>query len=133
MQLTNNQVLNALQGLNTLTNNKLPIKLAWKVTTAIRELEVFAKAVEQPVQDIRVKYAVRDENGAFLEALNESGEKIPNTMQIPTEKITLLNTELAELMAATVEVHNVSLSLDDFPETFELEPATLNLLMPLFS
>jgi len=44
MQLTNVQVLNALQGLNTISQNKLPIRLAWKVTTAIRSLQDFAKS-----------------------------------------------------------------------------------------
>jgi hypothetical protein len=133
MELTNSQVLNALQGLNTLSSNKLPIKLAWKVTTAIRELEVFAKAVETPLQDIRMKYAARDEDGRLLEALNEAGEKIPNTLQIPSDKLGLLNSELMDLMNAQVQVHNVALSLEDFPDTFEMEPTTLNLLMPLFA
>lgn len=131
MQLTNNQVLTVLQGLNTLATNKLPIKLSWKVTTAIRELEVFAKAVEAPLQEIRTKYALKDDTGVFLEAVNEKGEKIPNTIQIPNDKIAQLNEETAELLNATVDVHNVNLLLTDFPDTLELEPVVLNALMPI--
>lgn len=133
MQLTNNQVLNALQGLTTLTNNKLPIKLAWKVTTAVRELEVFAKAVETPMQEIRTKYALKDKDGNFVPAINEAGETVPNTIQIPSEKLQVLNSELSELLNETVNVLNVSLKLEDFPDTLELEPAVLNSLIPLFS
>jgi hypothetical protein len=131
MQLTNIQVLNVLQGLNTLAQQKLPIRLAWKVTTAIRSLKEFAKAVEEPLQEIRMKYAVRDVVGNLVEAVNESGESVPNTMQIPNDKLEVLNQEINDLLNATVEVSNVEFSLSDFPETMEMEPSALNLLMPI--
>lgn len=133
MQLTNAQVLSVLQGLNQLSAKKLPIKLAWKVATASRELETFSKAVEQPMQDIRTKYALKDKDGNFIEALNDNGETIPNTIQIPTEKVGLVNDEIGELLSAKVEVHNVTLDLADFPDSLELEPAVLNALMPIIT
>lgn len=131
MQLTNVQVLNALQGLNTISQNKLPIRLAWKVTTAVRSLQDFAKALDEPMQEIRTKHALRDEGGNLVEAVDEKGEKIPNTIQIPNDKIAIVNKEMNELLGQTVEVHNVEFSLSDFPETMELEPSTLTLLTPI--
>jgi uncharacterized FlaG/YvyC family protein len=131
MQLTNVQVLNALQSLNSLSQNKLPIRLAWKVTTAVRSLQEFAKSLDEPMQEIRTKHALRDEAGNLVEAVDEKGEKVPNTIQIPNDKIATVNQEMNDLLSITVEVNNVEFSLSDFPETLELEPAVLSGLTPL--
>jgi len=131
MQLTNVQVLNVLQGLNTISQNKLPIRLAWKVTTAIRSLQDFAKAVDEPMKEIRTKHALKDEAGNFVAAVDENGKDIPDTIQIPNDKIAIVNQEMNDLLGATVEVANVEFSLSDFPETLELEPSVLSLLMPV--
>lgn len=131
MQLTNVQVLNVLQGLNTISQNKLPIRLAWKVTTAIRSLQEFAKAVDEPMKEIRTKHALKDEAGNFVSAVDENGKAIPDTIQIPNDKIAIVNQEMNELLGATVEVSNVEFSLSDFPESMELEPSVLSLLMPV--
>jgi hypothetical protein len=131
MQLTNAQVLNALQGLNTISQNKLPIRLAWKVTTAIRSLQEFAAAAEASMQETRMKYALRDETGNVVDAYDENGMAIPDTIQIPNEKIAFVKQEMNDLLSATIEVNNVEFSLNDFPETLELEPSILVLLMPI--
>ena len=131
MQLTNVQVLNALQSLNSLSQNKLPIRLAWKVTTAIRSLQEFAKSLDEPMQEIRTKHALRDEAGNLVEAVDEKGEKLPNTIQIPNDKIAIVNQEMNDLLSITVEVSNVEFALSDFPETLELEPAVLAGLTPI--
>ena len=131
MQLTNVQVLNVLQGLNTISQNKLPIRLAWKVTTAIRSLQEFAKAVDEPMKEIRTKHALKDDAGNFVPAVDENGNNIPDTIQIPNDKVAIVNKEMNELLDATVEVNNVEFSLTDFPETMELEPSVLILLTPI--
>lgn len=131
MQLKNIEIMGALQALNTLSQNKLPIRLAWKITTAIRSLQEFAKALDEPMQEIRMKYAVRDDNGNVAEALDEKGEKLPNTIQIPNDKIAIVNQEMNELMDATVEVNNVQFALADFPDTMEMEPSMLTMLAPI--
>jgi hypothetical protein len=38
---------------------------------------------------------------------------------------------MEELMAQTVDVHNVEFKLSEFPDTLELQPNVLNGLMPL--
>jgi hypothetical protein len=131
MQLTNLQVLNALQALNVLGQEKLPIKLAWKVTTAIRSLEPFAKAVDEPMKDIRMKYAIKDQLDNYIEAVDDTGNAIPNTIQIPNDKIAIVNKEMDELLNQTIEVQNASLKLSDFPESTQLSPAILHALTPL--
>ena len=131
MQLTNLQVLNIMQALGAISQQKLPVKLAWKVTTAVRALEPFAKAVDEPLNEIRTKHANRDHLGNLVEALDKEGNPIPNTLTIPSDKIEIVNRELDELLTQTVEVSNVSLRLSDFPETMELEPAVLTALLPI--
>jgi hypothetical protein len=131
MQLTNVQVLNAVQALSSLGQQKLPFKLAWRVTTAMRSLEPFAKAVEGPLKEIRLKYALRDHLDNLVEAVDKDGNTIPNTLQIPNDKITIVNKEMDDILLQTVEVHNVEFKLSEFPDTMELEPAILNALVPL--
>ena len=128
MQLTNLQVLNAVGALNVLGQQKMPIKLAWKINTAIRSLEPFAKAIDEPMKDIRIKYALRDQLDNLVEAVDKDGKNIPNTIQIPNDKIAIVNQELDELLSQTVEVHNVAFRLSEFPDTLELEPSVLNAL-----
>jgi hypothetical protein len=133
MQLTNVQVLNAIQALSSLGQHKLPFKLAWRVTTAVRSLEPFAKAAEEPMKEIRLKYALRDHLDNLVEAVDNDGNSIPNTIQIPNDKIAIVNKELDELLSQTVEVHNVQFKLSEFPESLELEPNVLNALTPIIN
>lgn len=131
MQLTNLQILNVLQALSTLGQNKLPIKLAWKVTTAVRSLEPFAKAAEEPLKEIRLKYALRDHLDNLVPAVDADGKEIPDTIQIPNDKIEIVNREMNEILSQTVEVQNTSLKLTDFPESIELSPMVLQSLTPI--
>lgn len=125
MKLTNLQVLSAAQGLGALSQKKMGLKAAWKITTALRSLEPFAKSADETMKEIRNKYAILDANGTPLEALNEKGEKIPNTVQIPNDKIPVLNKEMNDFMNSEVDVHNVEFKISDFPESLELEPSVL--------
>lgn len=133
MQLTNLQVLNALQSLSTISQHKLPIRLAWRITTAIRSLEPFAKAVDEPMKDIRMKYAIKDQLDNYIEAVDENGNAVPNTIQIPNDKIAIVNADMDELLSQTIEVLNVNFKLSEFPDTIELQPAVLVGLIPLIT
>jgi len=125
MKLTNLQVLSSVQGLSALAQKKMGIKAAWKITTALKSLEQFAKTAEESMQTIRDKYALLDASGKPLLAVNEKGESIPNTVQIPSDKVSEFNKEMSDFMQAEVEVANVQLTLKDFPENLELEPSVL--------
>lgn len=133
MQLTNAQVLNVFRGLNTLSQKTLPVKLSWRIATAIRTLEPFAKSLDESLKEIRVRYAIKDESGNFVPAQDRDGTSIPDTIQIPQNKLSVVNAEMDELLNEHVEIHNVSLNLSDFPDTLELEPAVLNGLLPIIN
>lgn len=133
MQLTNLQVLNAFQSLSTISQHKLPIRLAWRITTAIRSLEPFAKAVDEPMKDIRMKYAIKDQLDNYIEAVDENGNAVPNTIQIPNDKIAIVNKDMDELLSQMVEVLNAKFKLSEFPDTLELQPAVLVGLTPLIT
>lgn len=125
MKLTNLQVLSAVQGLGALAQKKMGIKAAWKITTALKSLETYAKNAEESMQKIRDSYALLDASGKPLEAVNEKGERVPNTVQIPTDKIASFNKEMSDFMLEHVEVTNVEIALKDFPQDMELEPSVL--------
>jgi hypothetical protein len=125
MKLTNFQVLNVAQGLSALAQKKMAIKTAWKITTALKALEPFAKVADDSMKELRNKYALLDSQGKPMEAVNEKGEKVPNTVQIPTDKVQLLNSEMEDFMTQELEIHNIEFKLSDFPETLELEPSIL--------
>lgn len=131
MQLKNTQVLNAVRALTVLSQNKLPVKLSWRIATALRTLEPFAKAVEEPMKELQMKYAVRDDDGKFVEALDEKGTPVPNTLQIPADKVELLNKEVNDLLNEAVNVDNVTLRISDFPDSMEIEPVVFGALVPL--
>jgi uncharacterized protein YxjI len=131
MKLTNLQILNATQGLGALSQKKMGIKTAWKITTALRSLEHFAKSADESMKEIRNKYALLDAQGNPLEAVNEKGERVANTVQIPNDKVAVLNKEMTEFMDQEIEVHNAQFRLADFPENLELEPSVLLAIAPL--
>lgn len=133
MQLTNLHVLNVMQSLNIISQQKLPIQLAWKITTAIRSLAPFAAAIEESMKEIHVRYAIKDELGKFVEMVDKDGNNIPNTIQVPKDKIELWNNEMGELLSQTVEVFNVEFKLSEFPESIELQPIVLDGMAVLFT
>lgn len=125
MQLTNKQVTDAYRGLTMLSNQKVPIKLAWKITTAIRSLAPFATKAGEIMEEIQKKYAMKNEDGTVVLGLDEKGNSIPNTMQIPPANISQLNAEIVDILDQLVEVHNVQLKTTDFPDDIDIEPAVL--------
>lgn len=131
MKLTNQQMLDVFSGLNTLSNEKFAAKLSWKIQMARTTLQPLVEALDKLMAEVRTKYAVKDEQGNIVPAKNEQGEDIPNTIQIAAENIASANDELMGLMKAEVEVSNVSLSLSDFPDSFEISPNTIALLTPI--
>lgn len=117
------QIMAATQAIAKLTQYKLPMRLAWKVATAVSVLSPLEKTVNDTAYNTRISYAIRKDDGSFVQATDTDGQPIPNTMQIPPDKITILNQELDELLAQTVEVHNTQFNLSEFPETMEIEPS----------
>ena len=87
MKLTNQHVMDALSGLNELSNEKFPAKLAWKIQTARLSLEPFAKTLNEQLGTVRDKFAVKDSEGNFVLGVNEKGEPVEGTIQIGRENL----------------------------------------------
>ena len=128
MKLTNQHVMDALSGLNELSNEKFPAKLAWKIQTARLSLEPFAKTLNEQLGTVRDKFAVRDSEGNFVLGVNEKGEPVEGTIQIGRENLGAFNKEVGDLMELEVEVNNVALDIADFPESVEISPNNLHSL-----
>jgi hypothetical protein len=131
MKLRNEQILNVFTGLNSLGNEKFAAKLAWKISTARGALTPFVESLEKTMVEVRAKYAVKDEEGKIVPAVGENGLPIEGTMQVAKENVILLNQELTELLSIETEVENVSLSINDFPDTLEISPNALAALQPI--
>jgi hypothetical protein len=131
MKLRNEQILNVFAGLNSLGNEKFSAKLAWKISTARGALTPFVESLEKTMSEVRLKYAVKDEEGNVVPAVDEEGKSVEGTIQVSRENIPLLNTELTELLSVETEVENVSLSINDFPDTLEISPNALAALQPI--
>ena len=133
MKLTNQQMLDVFAGLNQLSNEKFAAKLAWKIQMARTTLQPLVESLDKMLTETRQKYAIKDESGNIIPAKDKDGNDIENTMQIAPENIKAANDELSGLMLTEVELSNVSLSLADFPDSFEISPNTLAALAPIIS
>ena len=72
MKLRNEQILNVFAGLNSLGNEKFSAKLAWKISTARGALTPFVESLEKAMSELRLKYAIRDEEGNPVPAVDEN-------------------------------------------------------------
>lgn len=133
MKLRNEQILNVFAGLNSLGNEKFSAKLAWKISTARGTLTPFVESLEKTMSELRLKYAIRDEEGNVVPAVDENGKSVEGTMQVSRENIPVLNKELTDLLSVETTVENVSLSIDDFPDTLQISPNALAALQPILS
>lgn len=131
MELTNQQVQDALAVLRMLGQKKFPAKFAWKLQTARKQLEPFSETLVEAIQGIQQKYAERDEDGNVVPSKDDQGNAIPGTVSIPTDALEAANKELDELLKEKVTVENVKLRIQDFPESVEIEPDMLAALAPV--
>lgn len=133
MELTNGQVQEVMQAMLALGTEKVPAKFAWKVQTARRTLEPFYKTLLDAIQEIQLKYALRDKAGELEPGLDARGKPLPGTIRIPPERVPIANKELQDLLEQTVTVDNVGFTLADFPESLELTPDSMAALAPLIT
>lgn len=133
MQLRNEQILNVFSGLNALGNEKFSAKLAWKIITARGALTPFVESLEKSMSELRLKYAIKNEEGTAIPAVDEQGNAVEGTIQVSKENIPLLNKELSDLLAVETTVENVSLSIEDFPDTLQISPNVIAALQPILS
>jgi hypothetical protein len=133
MKITNQQSIEIFNALNELANEKVPAKLAWKIQMGRKALEENVKSLNVLIADIQLKYAIRDENGELVKGKDADGNEMENTFHISPDRVHDVNKELAELLAVELEVSNVSLHLDDFPDTVTITANMITALTPILS
>lgn len=109
---------------NSIKDNKMPLKTAYKFTTLMRKAETELKFYQSEFAKIVEEYGQKDEAGQYI--FSEDGQSIT----ILPGKESECNERLLELRNLDVEVDNISFTIDEL-ENFNLTIAELNCLMPL--
>lgn len=131
MKLKNEEIFGILTALNSIANEKVPAKLAWKINTARNTLQPFVETLQTVLDETRLRYAILDDDGNPVPGKNEEGEDVPGTIQLKQESIPELNREVSALLTEEVEVANVELSMSAFPDSMEFTPNSLAALQPI--
>lgn len=108
--------LNIKQILNSLANQKLPIKLSYKIMKFIVSLEAEEKFYIEKLNSIISQYSKKDENGNPL----TEGDSV----LIQEDKIEVCQKEVAELRELEIEISNEPFTLEEL-ENLEFTPAEL--------
>lgn len=109
---------------NSIKDNKMPLKTAYKFTTLMRKAEIELKFYQSEFTKIVEEYGQKDETGQYI--FSEDGQSIT----ILPGKEGECNERLLELRNLDVEVGDISFTIDEL-ENFNLTIAELNCLMPL--
>lgn len=129
MKISNKELLGVTAALGALRTQKMPTKLAWKMVVVRATLEPFSKALDSQVEELRKRWAQKDEEGNPIVTALDNGQE---SYTIPEEAVAEANKDLEALLAETFDVENVELKLSDFPDSLELTPEVMGLLEPLF-
>ena len=119
-----NDILNSIPIFRNISNQPLPIKIAYQVARLIRELDKESTTFDESRRKIIEKYAERDESGEYK--LTEDGNII-----IKPEDIEMCNREMTELLETSIEINVEPLNINNFTAT-ELTPAQMLSLEPFF-
>lgn len=127
MKMSNAELVGFFAALAGLRTRGMPAKLAWKLCVSEKVLKPFGDAFDASAEELRKRYADKDENDQPIVEETEDGR----VYKIPKDKLEEANKELKELLAEQFDVSPVELSLADFPESFQVTPETMALLAPL--
>ena len=129
MKIKNRDIVEILSTLNLMARQKLPVKMSWRIETARNAIRPFADTAIKMIDQIKKDRAMRDLEGRLLMSKDERGNDIPETLVFDRGVIEEVNREIDSLLDEEVEISNVELRLEDFPDTLELtanEVRTLN-------
>lgn len=128
MKLKNKDIIETMDSLNLIGKEKFPIKLSWKIETARRVLEPLYESATEIIAKIKQSKALRNEDGSFIQAKDKDGNEVPNTLIFDNKDVESLNKEIINLLNEEVEVQNIIIKINDFPDDLELSPDTLHSL-----
>ena len=117
------QAVNIKNVLGKITEEKMPVKLAYKIMKFISTVEAEEKFFNEKTLEIIQKYALRDENSEFI-LTTEGGIKIDPEKYDDCEK------ESKELQELEIEVKDIKLTLEEL-ENFNISPKELYVLTPI--
>ena len=117
------QAVNIKNVLGKITEEKMPVKLAYKIMKFISTVEAEEKFFNEKTLEIIQKYALRDENSEFI-FTTEGGIKIDPENYDDCEK------ESKELQELEIEVKDIKLTLEEL-ENFNISPKELYALTPI--
>jgi hypothetical protein len=120
MKIKNKDVIEIISTMNTLAKEKLPIKLSWRIQTTRKILEPFYETVMNEVEQAKKNKAMKDSDGSLILAKDSSGNDVPGSMMFDRNEVEVLNKEIESLLNEEVEVENISLRIDEFPDDLEL-------------
>jgi hypothetical protein len=111
MELSNQQVLNAVPVLQELVKEKVPIKVSFKLLTVVEKLEDIIRIFNTTKQNLVAAHTKRDEEGNPIPFVDEEGKPDPNRLLIdrPQE----FQESLLELQSATSEVDVDQIHIDE--------------------
>lgn len=115
---------NIYQTLNTFAEQKLPIKLSYKIMKIVTSLEGEISFYQKRLQELIDEYALKNEDGGPVITENNEG------IQIQPDKIEEFNNEYQELHNMEIDIEDIQFTLDEL-ENLELSPKDLYALQPL--
>ena len=119
MKVTLAEVLEMKEPLGRLSNEKLPLKIAFKLAKAIKELD-------QQLTDIN-----DHRQKLFTELSVEGKDDMKGQLVIPPENIDEFNKQWGELLEVEVELGFQPMSFDDLPDV-EMSTQDMLKLAPIF-
>jgi len=125
MKLNNKQIIDCLAGLNSLSKEKMPIGLSYKIDIIRQNLEPYFLAANHMISEIKTEYAKKDESNQILLQKNIQGEPIPGAFLFSQENLAIVNQEINEVLADSTEFPELHLKISEFPPSLMISPDVL--------
>lgn len=109
---------------NSIKDDKMPLRTAYKFATLMRQLDAELKFYQSKFAEIVDEYGQKDEQGGYV--LTENG----NSIAILPGKENECNTKLMDLRNLEVEITGVTFTIDELA-SFNFSISELTCLLPL--
>lgn len=125
MELKNREIIEITNSLNGLAQERLPIKLSWRIETSRKALAPFYDTAIAAVEQAKFRRALKNPDGGFVLAKDANGQDIQGSMMFPREEVEDLNREINSVLDETVEVSNIAIKLSEFPDNLEMSAESI--------
>lgn len=118
-------VVNAIEGLNTIMSQEIKGSIAFRVSRLKREINKELETFDEQRSKLIEKYALRDENGQYV--IMDDG----NSIKLNPDTIKECDEEFNNLLNLEVEINADKLKMSD-ADAFNISPKQMNFLIPFF-